>query len=93
MTRTQMCLNYEGLVFPVCPGLFFFRTTIVVGFFMFVGNDCFFYFRLFGKPFFGSLGSTTLKNWGRVIYDSGVNKPNKAQIFEKIRVLAYFGQS
>ena len=66
MTRTQMCLNYEGLVFPVCPGLFFFRTTIVVGFFMFVRNDCFFYFRLFGKPFFGSLGSTTLKNWGRV---------------------------
>ena len=35
-------------------GCFSFTTTIVVGLFAFVWNDCFFYFPLFRKPFFGS---------------------------------------
>ncbi len=47
-------------------GCFSFTTTIVVGFFAFVWNDCFFYFPLFRKPFLEFLSWTcswNLKSW------------------------------
>jgi len=47
-------------------GCFSFTTTIVVGLFAFVWNDCFFYFPLFRKPFLEVLSWTcswNLKSW------------------------------